>query len=337
MLLVLVVSLAAASCSGGGSDASAPTPPGGSPAATTGPDPTASAEPTGPDPTFGGRLEDEVEIGFPDRLLVGFDSLWVHTDDQFIHRIDPSTGETVASIAVGSGFCQGSGVGEGAVWSCADNALVRIDPATNDVDLETGLEMRSGQWSIGVGEGAVWIVDGETLDALIAVDPRSGDVIERIPLGTTCAETAVAAGAVWVSCAEDGVVLRIDPARLRVTGEVGGFEGTETLTISPASDGLWVGLPDPEAGLARIDGRSLDVETVAGTSGPGDTGAVWQEGDDVWIRSSDAFLTRVDARSLDVLERIEPPSPLGGGAVAVVDGSVWASSYDFNTIVRLAT
>lgn len=195
--------------------------------------------------------------------------------------------------------------------------------------------MRSGQWSIGVGARAVWIVD-ETLDTLIAVDPGSDDVIGRMPLGTTCAETAVAAGAVWVSCAEDGVVLRVDPARMRVTGEVGGFEGTEALTISPAPDGVRVDLPGPETGLARIDGRSLDVETVAGTSGPGDTGAVWQEGDDVWIRSSDTFLTRVDARSLDVLEQIESPSPLGGGAVAVADGSVWASSHDFNTIVRLA-
>jgi streptogramin lyase len=278
------------------------------------------------------RTEVAIELDFPDRILVGFDSIWIHTDDQRELRIDPSTNEVVAEVRLGDGFCQGSGIGEDALWACAENMLVRIDPATDEVDLETGVEMQSGQWAIGVGEGAVWVLESGLGDVLLEVDERSGKVRGRVELGQACVDTAVGSGTVWITCTAGGTVLALDPAS-RELSEVP-VEGVANIAVGP--DAVWVGSSAAAGGVARIDPGTLDIGFVPGTAGPGETGAIWVDGTDVWVRSSGVFLTRVDATTLSVVEELPSEQPLGGGAVAAGFGSVWASSYDFFRVLRIA-
>jgi streptogramin lyase len=277
--------------------------------------------------------EDRIRVDAPDRVLVGFGSIWVHTDDQRMVRIDPMTHALVARVDLPGGQCPGSGLGEGMVWACRSNELVGIDPTTNRVSLQTGVAMGPEQRAIGAGEEAVWVLDpADDGRTLLAVNPKDGDIVDRIPLGHACHDTYTGLGSVWVVCPDDGVVVRVDGDRRRVTGEVRHLPGT---TIGVGNDAVWAGTSDPDRGLVRIDPRSLEVVVVPDTGGPGPAGAIWVDGRDVWVRSTDPFLTRIDARTRLVEAEVVATEPLGGGAVSTGFGSVWASSSGASQVLRL--
>jgi streptogramin lyase len=325
--LVLLAAVLGAACSGGGEPAEgateAPEPPSGPVASPTGS--------TGTGSELEERTEATLELDFPDRILVGFGSIWIKTDDQRELRIDPATNEVIAEVPLlGSSVCQGTGMGKHAVWGCAETRLVRIDPDANAIDLETDVQVHVDQWAIGVGEGAAWPIalGGEEL---VAVDERTGKERDRFELGRICENTAVGFGTVWVTCNTGDVVLAVDAA----TGDTREIPLAEPLEITTGPDAVWVGTTDPAGGVARIDPATLRVDLVAGTAGPGNTGSIWVDGSDVWVRSSGVFLTRIDASNLSVVEELPSPEPLGGGAVAVGFGSVWASSYDFFRVLRI--
>ena len=328
-IAVVLLAILAAACSGEETQAET-----GGATPSTGPTaPTAVPGASGPTGTsLTERTEAVLELDYTDRILVGFDAIWIHTDDQRELRINPSTNGVVAEVPLGDGFCQGSGIGQDALWACADNTLVRIDPDSNEVDLETGVEMNSGQWAVGVGEGAVWAIGPDVGDELLAVDEGTGKVRDRFQLGQACDNTAVGFGTVWVSCTAGGTVLAFDPAK----GEIDEIPVAGVVEIAIGPDAVWAGSTDPAGGLARIDPGSLEVDFVADTAGPGETGSIWVDGTDVWVRSSGVFLTRIDTTTLSVAEELLSEQPLGGGAVAVGFGSVWASSYDFFQVIRIA-
>jgi hypothetical protein len=70
--------------------------------------------------------------GGPDHLAAA-GSLWVRKDDGTVLRIDPDDTTEIATITTSDGLCQGLGADDVAVWSCTDDGVARIDPATNEV------------------------------------------------------------------------------------------------------------------------------------------------------------------------------------------------------------
>ena len=80
---------------------------------------------------------------------------------------------------------------------------------------------------MAVGEGAVWVAGAETV---VRIDPRTNQVIAKIPYGGSSLEVplalAVGEGAVWVvHGGEAGTLSRIDPQTNRVVAmiSVGGY------------------------------------------------------------------------------------------------------------------
>jgi len=166
------------------------------------------------------------------RLLVGdnpFDlaysdgSLWmttVFTSPRKVIRIDPSTGQRLATItdlpiAGGTGIA----AGEGAVWVAATyaQALVRIDPSTNQV--AAVIPVQQYPLAISVTAGSVW-VRNEDSSSISRVDPHTNQVTASAPAPPPVGEPArdaMGAGpdGLWVT----GVTLqRIDPATNRPAG-----------------------------------------------------------------------------------------------------------------------
>ena len=101
-------------------------------------------------------------------LAIGEDAVWVslfaeHTmqvdeAEATVVRIDPQTGEVVASIATGGALGDEGGLAATAeaIWVRAPEPwLVRIDPATNEV-AET-IEAVSGPGDVAVAFGSVWV------------------------------------------------------------------------------------------------------------------------------------------------------------------------------------
>jgi YVTN family beta-propeller protein len=153
----------------------------------------------------------------PQSLAVGGGSLWVANHDaQTVTRIDQASGKVLADIPVPSEPHRVA-YGAGAAWvgNWHDNSVSRIDPATNRV---VGSPIPIGFHHAGnlvVGAGSVWVTSDYRVDAaaedvvVVRIDPQTNRAVETIAVGGHPIDVAATEGAVWVSVANPGRLLRI--------------------------------------------------------------------------------------------------------------------------------
>jgi YVTN family beta-propeller protein len=153
----------------------------------------------------------------PQSLAVGGGSLWVaNHDDRTVTRIDQASGNVVADIPVPSEPHRVA-YGAGAAWvgNWHDNSVSRINPQSNRV---VGSPIPIGDHHAGnlvVGAGSVWVtsdyrVDGAAEDVVVVrIDPHTNRAVETIAVGGHPIDVAATKGAVWVSVANPGRLLRI--------------------------------------------------------------------------------------------------------------------------------
>jgi YVTN family beta-propeller protein len=152
----------------------------------------------------------------PQGLAVGAGSLWVANHDAgTVTRIDQASGRVVADIPVPSEPHRVA-YGAGAAWvgNWHDNSVSRIDPATNRVvGSPIPIGFRAG--NLAVGAGGVWVTSDYRLDAapqdvvVVRIDPQTNRAVETIAVGGHPIDVAATEGAVWVSVADPGMLLRI--------------------------------------------------------------------------------------------------------------------------------
>jgi YVTN family beta-propeller protein len=153
----------------------------------------------------------------PQSLAVGGGSLWVANHDaRTVTRIDQASGKVVANIPVPSEPHRVA-YGAGAAWvgNWHDNSVSRIDPTTNRV---VGSPIPIGFHHAGnlvVGADGVWVTSDYRVDAapedvvVVRIDPQTNRAVETIAVGGHPIDVAATGGAVWVSVANPGTVLRI--------------------------------------------------------------------------------------------------------------------------------
>jgi YVTN family beta-propeller protein len=151
-----------------------------------------------------------MHIGPVGAISYGEGALWAVTgyESDSLARIDPETNAVIEEdiplgrIGESHGYQKRIAVGDGAVWVVTQQSLWRLDPATNRLlgSIHVG---QTAQGSVAAGAGAVWIMSF-TDHALLRLDPESGSVAKRIPLGPLIFPVnpwhgiAVGEGAVWV-------------------------------------------------------------------------------------------------------------------------------------------
>lgn len=213
-------------------------------------------------------------------IAVGQDSVWVSivgagdsdrpNSIDSVLRIDPQTGETLATIQVPRGPMS-LAYTPGFVWvvnfGLSHQTVSRIDARTNqlaDEPVKTGY----APYGMAVGEGSVWVVnhDGGTL---ARIDPETKQVIANIQLPKEPHRVAVGEGAVWIGNWHDNSISRIDPRTNQVVGEpipIGYHAGN----IAAGYGNVWVtsdyrgmsAFPAPFPGhvvLIRIDPETNEV------------------------------------------------------------------------------
>jgi DNA-binding beta-propeller fold protein YncE len=153
----------------------------------------------------------------PQSLAAGGGSLWVANHDAAtVTRIELASGKVVADIPVPSEPHRVA-YGAGAAWvgNWHDNSVSRIDPAANRV---VGSPIPIGSHHAGnlvVGAGSVWVTSDYRVDAdpedvvVVRIDPQTNRAVETIAVGGHPIDVAATGGAVWVSVANPGRVMRI--------------------------------------------------------------------------------------------------------------------------------
>jgi streptogramin lyase len=291
--------------------------------------PTPSVDPIKLEAVEDARVELPAE---PDWLASGFGSLWTLRGNGSVVRLSPD-GKVEATIDAElfePPVCQGLGVTTTAVWACATSGtIIRIDPKTNDIAAKVTVPKINEQGRLVASGGHVWLLTGDG-DELTPISEKTNQLGAPIELGTFCSETAdrIVGSTLWVACASDGVLLRVDLTAKKVLDKVTDLPLATGVSVG---EDVWVGF---EKGVARINPSSLDVTVLQQAVTPDRLRAV---GDHVWVREEggEAFLSRLDASSGEVVQVIAADDLKGGGDVIEFEGAVWASSYDDGTIVRL--
>ena len=257
--------------------------------------------------------------------------VWVKRDDGFVTRIDPRSNKPSGQVGAYTDqqhYCQGIGAGGGAVWSCSESNITRIDPERMKIVATIPAGKVFDQGRLVFADGHLWVITGRNGDQLTGIDAatnRPGPVI-KLPVG--CSDLAQGTGAVWVLCPAASRVVKVDVAHRTI-------QGTLTLTaingFSTPTD-LWVG---SDRGLVRVDAKSLEPVALFEGVSTGLDGDVAVDGDRVWVRTRDGFLYRIDAGSNTVAEQIKPVGEPGGGSLLVATGSIWTTADDISYLLRL--
>lgn len=173
--------------------------------------------------------------------------------------------------------------------------------------------------------------------ATATVEPPPADVQATITVGRIAGDMVAGAGAIWVSDAEAGKILRIDPATNEVVAQIDAF------AQSIAFDGsLWaIHETGSDASLLQIDPATNTVVATIPLPGvgPGSTRGLAAGAGAIWISmpvpaSDQAFpsVVRVDPISQTIVATI---NGIGAFGSVVTDDAVWVTDIQSNTLVRI--
>jgi len=284
-------------------------------------------------------------------VAVENDFVWAaNYDDKTVLRIDPETGDVVATIELPDNPYT-LAAGEGAVWVAnhADGDVLRIDPATNRVT-NTIEATTLGHLEIAAGEGSVWVASPGAY-SVWRLDPRANEIVARVdvdaPPGPAffpgVADIAVGQGSVWVAYG-GGVVARLDAETNAVVAmiDVGG----RPFALAVSEDGVWVTRDGPRqaesaaegqqaySSVFRIDPATNEVVATIDTGEvPHDSIEPIAVGDDgVWVTrltsDGDGAVLRIDPETSTVVETVELEGWPSSVVLGEEPGTLWVTTGD---------
>lgn len=230
-------------------------------------------------------------------MLLAVSHLWVsNTADGTVSRVDPVSGEVVATINVGQGprSLAFDGVNVWVVSTRPTGSLSRIDVGTNE--LTANVDLIEGLGGIAFDGDLMWVA-GFLSGELIAVNPETLESATTGTIGIRFADIAYDGELLWAADAYADELRSFDTTALAdvhtVSGldlpsEIAYFEGS----VWTISEGSMVSRIDP------TDGRILATIEV----GKGAWGMA-SDGEHLWVANrDDATLSKIDLASNTVLE-----------------------------------
>lgn len=276
------------------------------------------------------RVVGAVPVGSaPGALAFGSGSLWVaNVEDQTISRVDPAALRSLRTIPV-AGPPTGMAASAGGVWVAESNPenasrrvvgsllVGRLDPAFDAVRGVTRLPavVASAPGAMTSQGGSLWVAPSTGL--LTRVDATTGRVLSRLDPNASPSGMAAGEGAVWITDAEAGDVVRVDPTGLLTPIPVGqGPSG-----IAAGAGAVWVA-DSLDDRVVRIDPQTRSV-TATIPVGLGPAGVTVGDGS-VWVADSgDGTITRIDPGT----GRVQATIAVGGSpqAIAIARGRAWVT------------
>lgn len=142
------------------------------------------------------------------------------SEEDAVSRIDPQSGEVLATIKVSRGPMSVAFTPE-AVWvvnfGMSGDTVVRIDPQTNQL---AGDPIQTGRapLSLALGEGSLWVANHDA-HTITRVDLATNQILANITVPSEPHRVAYGEGAVWVANFHVDSVTRIDPQTNQIVGE----------------------------------------------------------------------------------------------------------------------
>jgi len=277
-----------------------------------------SSEPTPPAPASlsAASSPDVIETPAPSKTAAPSSSGSIPAGAQIAARIE--VGEAVAP--------RWFAADDKSLWVHEPESLVRVDLATSAL---TG-HVNTGSMEYGYatsGAGSVWQTDYAN-NAVLRIDPDSGKVLAKIPVGSQPLGAVVTADGVWVANEHSGSVTRIDPKTNKVVATVSinapDSAGPQIMAAGPKGS-VWVGVPNA-AEVVRIDSATNKVGLVVPWDGP-----VASDGTQVWIAvvagiDGLAQAIRIDPDSGKVITAVDLGEEGGVCGLAVGLRSVWVAT-----------
>jgi YVTN family beta-propeller protein len=240
-------------------------------------------------------------------------------------RIDPKSNRITAVVAVGRRPAAVVQIGRD-LWvaNSLDDTLTHVDTRTFASRTQGGFAFPT---SLARERQRLWAGNNAS-GGIVALDPVSGGVLDRVPVKGAAAASSLAygAGSIWVS-EEEAAVHQVSLATQSTTMR---FQSSQVHQLAYGVDAVWAVLAglrqvlriDPQDGrTSRIPVGSLPTGIAVGF------GAVWvaSSGDDaVW---------RIDPDVGDVDDVIHVGDRPEG--VAVGAGSVWVANNTAGTVSRI--
>jgi hypothetical protein len=142
--------------------------------------------------------------------LVGDDrALWLSSDTTALLRIDAGSASVVASLDVGGGIPMA--IAQGLVWGAGPHHVWAVDPASNEIRLRLALENTIETLSLAVAGDALWVGARRPgfVGVVLRVDLASRRVTGEAAVGLP-ARVLYAFGDVWVVDWDANSLLRFD-------------------------------------------------------------------------------------------------------------------------------
>ncbi len=226
--------------------------------------------------------------------------------------------------------------GAGPYWPTATLALTgatawvackeegRVLRATLASGRRSSTQLLGSPIAVVAGLGAVWALDtGGTVSRL---DTKSGRVTATIATGASAPYNLwIGDGSLWSVDDRSGEVLRIDPARRRVTARIQVGDGPADLVFRGGR--AWV-INHRDRGLVAIETSTNSVRRLATVPGDAPERMAWESGS-LWVTGRGTDLLRLDPDTGAVQATIE----IGAGGIDVVAaaGSLWVPARNAAT------
>jgi DNA-binding SARP family transcriptional activator/ABC-type branched-subunit amino acid transport system substrate-binding protein len=168
-----------------------------------------------------------------------------------------------------------------------------------------------------------------------ALDPRTGELLATIPLGTSPTSIAVGEGSVWVLDADDRTVSQIDPRKRALVRTFS--TGSTPTDLAVGAGAIWIGNGVPQArtalpeSVSRFDPESAVVDGTIPLSRASGAALVWVPRGDlrphvavtdaaVWVVNPDLSVSRINPRTNRVVAAV---ASVRAVSIAAGEGEVW--------------
>lgn len=296
----------------------------------------ATVPPTSSVPTAG-VVTDEIEIlPSVDYLDIDEHGVWAKLEPALVYLIDPTTNEITEKIRVEQDRCDGIGVGDGSVWTCSGRDVVRIDPTTGEVVATFPVDKTHTQGELPVAAGKVWILTGDG-SSVVPIDTATNTIDTPIPLPARGTDLGAGPSGIWVVSSIDHVVMHIDAETRAVLSSTEVARATDVAVeddqvwVVAVAETVMI---DPVSGAI---GRTVPVGGGIWGSVALTKNTVWVRGTTTFVTRIDrATGELVDDENSVVYDEIASRLT-SGGDIAVGFGSVWTSAFDDGKLFRIST